>query len=143
MVLAAAISIPVSLSLGGHFSFVGFDLLTFFDEITNTVLMPLGALVACLCVGFVVSKEEYIGDVSKNPTIARVMYYITRYITPVLILVVEIFGVVSNVLANTGYWAVIAAALLLVLAVETVYFMLLQGKDTGCNADELTLSEND
>ena len=143
MVLAACISIPVSLSLGGHFSFVGFDLLTFFDEITNTVLMPLGALIACVCVGWAIPKKEYIGDVSKNATVARVMYYITRYITPVLILVVEVFGVVSNVMANVGYWSVIAAALVLVLAVETVYFMLLQGKDTGCNADELALSEND
>ena len=143
MVLATLISIPVSLSLGGVFSFVGFDLLTFFDEITNTVLMPLGALIACLCVGWVVSKEEYMGDVSKSPRVARVMYYITRYITPVLILGVELFGVLTNVSANVSYWAVIAAALLLVLAVETVYFMLLQGKDTGCNADELALAEND
>ena len=141
MILAACISIPVSLSLGGHFSVVGFDLLTFFDEITNTVLMPLGALIACVCVGWVVSKEEYISDVAKSPKVASFLYFITRYITPVLILGVELFGVISNVTANTGYWAVISAALLLVLAVETVYFMTLQGKDAGCNADELVLSE--
>lgn len=141
MVLTAVISVPISLSLGGYFSFVGFDLLTFFDEMTNTVLMPLGALIACVCVGWVIPKEEYIGDVAKSPKVARVMYYITRYITPVLILGVELFGVISNVSKNTGYWAVIAAALLLVLAVETVYFMLLQGKATGCNADELEIAE--
>ena len=36
----------------------------------------------------------------------------------------------------------VAMALLLVLAVETVYFMTLQGKETGCNADELELANS-
>ena len=143
MVLCALISIPVSFSLGGYFSVAGFDLLTFFDEMTNTILMPLGALIACVCVGWVVSKEEYIGDVSKSKGVARVFYYITRYITPILILGVEIFGVVSNVSSNAAYWWIIVAAILLVLAVTAVYFIALRNKSTGCNADELALNENE
>ena len=141
MILAAAISVLVSLSLGGSFTVFGFDLLTFFDEMTNTVLMPVGALLACLCVGWAIPKEEFISSVDKNPTVSRVLYYMVRFVTPILILAVEISGIVGNVSDNPLYWTVIAAAFLLVLIVMAVYFLFLQNKETGCNADELLINE--
>ena len=57
MVLVMAISVPVSLSLGGHFSFFNFDLLTFFDEITNIVLMPVCALCVCVAAGYGIKRS--------------------------------------------------------------------------------------
>jgi NSS family neurotransmitter:Na+ symporter len=142
MLFAMAISVLVSLSLGGQFNVFGFDLLTFFDEMTNTVLMPVGALVACLCVGWGIPRAELaVGIESKYPVIGKSISLMTRYVTPVLIFAVEVFGVVQNVTKNTRYWAVIAAALLLVLIVCAIYGFFLRNKDSGCNADELIVDE--
>ncbi len=141
MLLAVAVSVPVSLSLGGSFTVFGFDLLTFFDEMTNTILMPIGALFACLCVGWAIPKSEFVSAVDKNPTVGKVLYYMVRFVTPVLILAVEVSGVVGNVSENSLYWSVVAAALLLILVVMAVYFLFLQNKNAGCNADELLINE--
>ena len=49
-------SIPIAWSVGGAFNgkitVFGFDLLTFLDEIANTVLMPVGAFTACFTIGW-------------------------------------------------------------------------------------------
>lgn len=140
MVIASGVSVLVSLSLGGAFTFFEFDLLTFFDEITNTVLMPIGALIACLCVGWAVPRRELVDTlVPGKPFIGNMVCYMTRYFTPLLILVVEISGVVQNVSKNPLYWTVIAGALLLILACLIIYFLFFKDRDTGCNADELKL----
>ena len=143
MLLAVAISIPVSLSLGGSFTVFGFDLLTFFDEMTNTILMPFGALLACLCVGWAIPKQEFIGAVDKNPLIGKIVYYMVRFATPILILIVEFSGVIGNVGKDPIYWTVVAAALYLVLFALLIYFFLFEDKYTGCNADELLIGKKD
>ena len=147
MVLVAAISVPVSLSLGGHFTFFKFDLLTFFDEITNTVLMPIGAFIACVAVGWLVPKKELIEDLNpQKPIVGKIISVFTRYITPVLIIGVEVTGIVFRFIEyaekEISFLPVIVAAVFLVLSVIVVYRYTLRGKHTGCNADELNLSEN-
>ena len=116
-----------------------FDLLTFFDEITNTVLMPVCALAVCVAAGYGIKKSEMAENLfPKKPLVGTVVSYMARFVTPILILVVAVFGVVSNVSENTNYYFVIAGAVLLSLAAASVYFFArLDRKNTGCNADEL------
>ena len=138
MIIVMLISIPVSLSLGGHFTLFGFDLLTFFDEITNTVLMPVCALAVCLAAGYGIKKKEFADNiVPGKPAFGSFISFMTRFVTPLLILVVAIFGVVSNTSANLQYYAVINSAFLLAAACFAIYFLCIHGKETGCNADEL------
>ena len=139
MIRTMLISIPVSLSLGGHFTLFDFDLLTFFDEITNTVLMPVCALAVCLAAGYGIKKSEMAENiVPGRPVIGTVISYMARFLTPVLILVVAVFGVVSNVSENAEYGFVLVAAALLAVISAAVYFGFRFNKqDTGCNADEL------
>ena len=61
----------------------------------------------------------------------------TRFVTPILISVVAVFGIVNNTVAKTEYFAVINTAFLLAVAVFAVYYLCIYGKETGCNADEL------
>lgn len=145
MLLAMVISVFVSLSLGGHFSVFDFDLLTFFDEITNTVLMPVCAFAVCVAAGFGIKKREMAENiVPSRPVVGSVISYMARFVTPLLILVVAVFGVVSNTTGNTAYFAVINSAFLLAMAAFVVYYLCLYGKDTGCNADELaSIAEED
>ena len=146
MIIVMLISIPVSLSLGGHFTLFGFDLLTFFDEITNTVLMPVCALAVCVAAGYGIKKKELEENIfPSRPMVGTVISYMARFVTPLLILVVAVFGVVSNVAENVNYYFVIAGAVLLTLVAATVYFVCgLDRKNTGCNADELaSIAEED
>ena len=57
------VSIPVAWSVGGAFdgaiTLFGFDILTFFDEMTNTVLMPVGAFLSCLAIGWFIEKGPF------------------------------------------------------------------------------------
>ena len=139
MTMAMLISVLVSRSLGGHFALFGFDLLTFFDEITNTVLMPVCALAVCVAAGYGIKKREFSENIfPEKPLVGTVVSYMARFVTPVLILVVAVFGVVSNVSENVNYYYVIAGALLLSLVAAGVYFICkLDRVNTGCNADEL------
>ena len=146
MALAMIVSVFVSLSLGGHFAVFEFDLLTFFDEITNTVLMPVCALAVCLAAGFGIKKKEMAENIfPEKPFVGTVISYMARFVTPLLILVVAVFGVVSNVSENSKYYFVIAGAVLLAAISAIVYFAChLDKKNTGYNADELaSLAEED
>ena len=138
MVLALAISVPVSLSLGGRFTLFGFDMLTFFDEITNTVLMPVCALCVCVAAGYGIRRREFEDNIfDGQPLVGKIISFMARFVTPLLILVVAAFGVVSNIQKNAGYVSVIIGAVCLAVAAVAVYFLTLYGKNTGCNADEL------
>ena len=138
MVAAAAISVLVSLSLGGRFQVFGFDLLTYFDEVTNTVLMPVGALAACVCVGWAVPRREFEQHlVPGKPMIGRVISYMARFVSPVLIVAVEISGTAQKVADNVWYWAVVAGAVALILVCVAVYAIFFYRRQTGCNADEM------
>jgi len=142
MTVAMIISVLVSLSLGGHFSLFGFDLLTFFDEMTNTILMPVGALVACLCVGWFIPKKEVLANLNpKNAVISKILLIILRFVTPVLIVLVEISGIVQK---NTEYAAdglnfmwIVFAAVIFAFGVMNIYYIFLENRNCGCNADEL------
>ncbi len=142
MVLAAAISVPVALSLGGRFAVVGRDLLTVFDEMTNTVLMPLCACAAALVAGWGIKKKEMAENIFPGkPFVGTLFSYMLKTVTPLLILVVAIFGISSNVGLDINYWYLVGAAFLLAFVSFAVYFIVLEDKETGYNADELDLSE--
>ncbi len=149
MSVAMVFAVFVALSLGGHFTVFDFDLLTFLDEITNTVMMPVCALLVCLAAGYGITRREMEEKlVPSTPMIGRLISFMTRFITPLLILVVALFGVISQVSESATYVSVIVTALLIAIAAVAAYFLFFVNKDTGCNADELstgkkTLSEEE
>lgn len=73
---------------------LGMDFLTFFDYISNSVIMPLVAIFTCILIGWCVgtkSIEEEItrnGEKFKRIQIFRIM---VKYIAPVFLLVILIF----------------------------------------------------
>lgn len=141
MILIMIISVFVSLSLGGHFKVFGFDLLTFFDEITNTVLMPVCALAVCLAAGYGIKQREFAENiVPDKPFFGNLVSVMIRFVTPVLIIAVLASGVING-LENEDYpmyYTVLLFAALLAGVTALVYFLSgLHRKNTGCNADEL------
>ena len=144
------ISVPVTWSVGGAFdgaiTVFGYDLLTFLDEMTNTVLMPLGAVCSCIAIGWLLDKK-----ITPNPTsllrtlkenglflgkFQKIYAIMLKYVTPILILFMDVMGVISKVQQDTNYFWIIGFSLLLIGLCTAVYFLFLKNSYTGTNQDE-------
>lgn len=155
-IIAFAISIPVGISLGsalngGDVMFIfGMNLLDLLDTITNTVLMPVTAFFACITVGYIIGGKKAANEIENTGTplgwFKNVFVFMVRYITPILIAVVEIFGVLDLVFpgfksfSGNGLGIVLTAYALVGIAAG-IYFLFLKDTYTGENADELTPPE--
>lgn len=142
-----AVSIPVGISLGkvaivedpNGPTLFGLDWLTFFDEVTNTVLMPVCALFSCIAVGWLITPKKAIEEIEEGGTkfpawLKKAYPVMVRFITPALIVIVEISGLISEI--QSGQSAVVIFAYALIAVAALVYFLFLKNSDTGTNADE-------
>ncbi len=164
--ISFVVSIPISISLGlalnedNSMLIFGRDWLTFLDDVTNVVLMPLGALGACLAIGWFTFKGEKKSDLFspkylynalekdglKLGWFGKVFAIMVKYVTPILILVVEVFGVIEFIFPSAeggqfngnGLGVVLTAYALCVVAV-VIYFIFFKNKETGVNADEIEI----
>lgn len=149
--LCFVISVPITWSTGGAFdgtiNVFGFDLLTFLDEMTNTVLMPLGAAGSCIAMGWLLDKKLTLNPMKTLHTlraeglslgkIERVYIIMLKYITPLLILFMDVMGIITHVTASPSYWWIVGAALMLIALAAVVYFIFLKKSETGTNEDEI------
>ena len=157
------ISIPIAWSVGGAFdgkiNLFGFDLLTFFDEITNTVLMPLGALLSCLAIGWLIDKSKGLKRFNPMHThkalkedglelgfFGKIFAVMVKYVTPLLIILVEIMGIIDKTKDYSAIgldfsYILIASVILLAIGI-ILYFALYSKTETGTNADELELESS-
>ncbi len=87
-------------SVWGNFYIFGkFQILDFFDFITNSVLMPVIALLTCILVGYVIDKKPITDELYREEE-ARAKKYFTlmlRYIVPVCLVTVLVFSVLEGV----------------------------------------------
>ncbi len=157
-----AVSIPVAWSVGGAFdgkiTIFGFDMLTFFDEMTNTVLMPVGAFLSCLVLGWLIEKGGFRkrlnpfntlraleNDGLKLGKFGKFFVVMLKYVTPLLILFLEVAGIVGK-FSEYGaqglnfIWIIISSIILMGIGVA-VYFVFFKNTETGCNADEIEIDK--
>ena len=144
--LSFVISIPVGISLG-HVGILeeaspalfGLDWLTFFDEVTNTVAMPICALMSCIAAGWFLKPEKMFSEMkaegSKIPAFVEKIYPVfVKFITPALVIIVEIGGLKSEI--EAGNIAVIIGAVILIAISIVVYYAFFVNSYTGTNEDE-------
>lgn len=153
MFICFVISIPIGMSLGKvgileeeGLNFFGLDLLTFFDEVTNTVLMPVCAFISCFVVGWLIGSKTATNEIemktnTKLGWYRKIFEVMVKYVTPVLILVIEIGGLVDKIKAKQ--WGVVVFAYGLIVVCAALYFLLLKNKDTGNNELELELDKEE
>ena len=95
-VVSVVLGIPSALGYGvlGDVTPLGMDFLTFFDYVSNSVLMPIVAIATCVLIGWFVgtkSIEDEItvnGEKFKRKHIFRIM---VKYVAPVFLLVILVF----------------------------------------------------
>ncbi|MBR2044392.1 MAG: sodium-dependent transporter [Clostridia bacterium] len=100
-----ALGLPSSLGNGAWagVKILGFAFLDFFDFISNSVLMPIVALLTCIFVGYVIKPKSLIEEAELSAQFkAKTLFsVIIRYVAPVLIVlilgfsVLEAFGIVK------------------------------------------------
>ncbi len=101
---ACAITILVSILLGvpssmgngawAHIKILGMDFLSFFDYLSNSVLMPIVALGTCILVGWVLGTKSITDEVTRNgEKFGRQKIYevMIKYVAPVLLVVILVF----------------------------------------------------
>lgn len=103
LIFALAVGIPVSLGNGiwSGIQILGMDLLTFFDYLSNSVLMPLVALFTCILVGWVIGTKTITDEVTRNGEKfgrKRIYEIMIKYIAPVFLVII----LISYTLAQFG-----------------------------------------
>ena len=102
VVLLGSLLLGIPSSLGNgiwkDFTILGMDFLTFCDFITNSVLMPIVALLTCLFVGFVLKPQTLVDEVELTGPFKRRRLFsvIIKWIAPICILLILIFSVLEG-----------------------------------------------
>lgn len=94
--ICIVLGVPASLGNGvwSNVKILGMDFLTFFDYVSNYVLMPIVAFVTSIMIGWFTGPKFIVAEVTKNgENFAREGIYniVIKYIAPVLLLIILIF----------------------------------------------------
>ncbi len=104
--VAVALGIPSSLGNGvwGSIKFLGMNFLDFFDFISNSVIMPIVALITSIFVGYVIKPKSIIEEVEVSAKFKNKALFVTviKYIAPVCIVLI----LVSSVLDAFGIFKI-------------------------------------
>ena len=87
-------------SIFGFGEYQDFQLLDFFDFLSNTVLMPIVALLTCIFIGYVIKPQAIIDEVRVSSKFAAsgLFTVMIKYVAPVLLVVI----LVSYTLSTMG-----------------------------------------
>ena len=93
------LGIPSSLGFGvlGHISVLGLSILDMFDFVSNSVLMPVVAILTCIFIGYVLKPQALIDELEISaPFKAKKLFtVIIKYVAPVCIVLILISSVLD------------------------------------------------
>ena len=93
---AFAIGMPSALGFGiwSGFAPLGMDILSFFDFVTNSVLMPIVAILTCLMICYVLRPKDVIDEVSVSGKFKLAgLFKVMIYVAPILLLTILAFAI--------------------------------------------------
>ncbi len=104
-ILSLILGIPSSLGNGiwANIKVIGMDFLTFFDFISNSVIMPIVALFTSIFVGYVIKPESVLSEaeLTGNFKSKTLFTFVIKYFAPICIILILVssvlnaFGVIS------------------------------------------------
>lgn len=101
MFASMLIAVPSSLGNGiwSDILILGKDFLSFFDFLSNNIMMPITALLTCIFVGFVIKTKAVEDEVElSDPFKAKKLYRIMiKYVCPVFLVVILISSIIGYV----------------------------------------------
>ena len=83
---------------------LGMDILTFFDFVSNSIMMPILAFITCIFVGYILKPRAVIEEVeiSGKFTLKKMFTVMIRYVAPVFLIAV----LVSSILDGFGIYKI-------------------------------------
>ena len=97
--LSILLGVPSSLGFGvwSEFTIFGFSFLDFFDFISNSVLMPIVALLTCLIVGYVIKPKAIADEVELSGKFRRkgLFVFVIKYFAPICIVLILLTSVLE------------------------------------------------
>lgn len=148
-------SIPVCVSLGAYengldaYTLFGYNYFKLLDTMINTIVMPICAFFICICVGWILNPRNVLRSTNacgeKDRWFPPVFGFMVRYLTPLMILLIQIFGALDlmnpeNELKKRAFdlngMLITLLGLVLIALMVAVYFLFLRKRDTGTNLDE-------
>lgn len=90
------LGIPSALGYGvwSHITVLGMDFLTFFDYISNSVMMPILAIATCVLAGWFMNLKDIEDEITKNGEEfkrRRIFRVMIKYIAPVFLVIILVF----------------------------------------------------
>jgi NSS family neurotransmitter:Na+ symporter len=103
--LCIALGLPSCLGYGllGNVKIIGMQFLDFFDFISNSVIMPIIAIITCIFVGYFIKPKTVIeeAELGNKPFTAKLLVVIIKYIAPVCLVailvssILDVFGILK------------------------------------------------
>lgn len=99
-ILCIALGLPSCLGFGllGSIKIIGLSFLDFFDFISNSVIMPVVALITCILIGHVIKPKAIIEEIEIGGKFKRKALFtvMIKYIAPVFIVAILVFSVLEG-----------------------------------------------
>lgn len=104
IVLGASLALGALSCLGysawSDFAIFGkFQILDFFDFITNNIMMPIIALLTCIIISFIIKPKTIIDEISLSGEfkLKKMFSVMIKYVAPVFLLVILVFAVLGSI----------------------------------------------
>lgn len=99
-IFSSIMAIPSSLGFGllSGIQIIGLSILDFFDFISNSILMPIVAILTCFFVGYIVGPKTIIEEVESSGQFKRKKLYviIVKYIAPVFLIAIFVSSILNT-----------------------------------------------
>lgn len=97
--ISLLLGIPSSLGNGlwSGIKILGMDILTFFDFLSNSIIMPIVAILTCIFVGYIIKPKLFIeeAEVSGRLKMKKMFVVMIKYIAPIFILLILISAILE------------------------------------------------
>lgn len=75
----------------------GMEVLDFFDFVSNSVLMPIVALLTCIVIGWIVTPKSLIEEIKLNSPFKaeKAWVVIIKYVSPILVIIILVWNIIG------------------------------------------------
>lgn len=98
--ISVLLGVPSSLGNGvwSNIKLLGMDFLSFFDFISNSVLMPVVALLTCIFVGYIIKPKALIEEIEQGGKFKakHLFTFVIKYFAPICIVAILISSILST-----------------------------------------------
>lgn len=86
-----------SSSFVGNIKILGYGFFDLFDKMSSNILLPIGGLLTVIFIGYFIRKDDLKNELMNNGTLNNAVkfdffYFIMRYISPILLIIVFLSG---------------------------------------------------